>query len=211
MLTRAAGCAEARPSRALGCQQLPQGSSTHLRGLNVTQQALSVTQRALSVTQRALRVTQRALSVPQQALRIPRRALRVTQRALRIPPGGARACFCLLRSRLRLSTPPAALASRSSSRRCCSSRRASACTVRATPRATAVRCARIESSLWNRPPPLTELRLAKLIERCSDGVEDQGAEDVLWGRTSQEFNQVSFGKSRPTRAALPFSAPRLFG
>jgi hypothetical protein len=51
---------------------------------------------------------------------------------------------------------------------------------------------------------------AKLIERCSHGVEDQGAEEALWGMKKSRIDQVSFGKSRLTRAALPFSAPSLY-
>jgi hypothetical protein len=38
------------------------------------------------------------------------------------------------------------------------------------------------------------------MERCSDGVGDQGAEEALWG---MRVNQVSFGKERShVRAAL---------
>jgi hypothetical protein len=54
-------------------------------------------------------------------------------------------------------------------------------------------------------PPSGDLRHCQADERCSDGVEDQGAEDVLWGMKKSRIDQVSFGKSRLTRAALPFS------
>jgi len=38
---------------------------------------------------------------------------------------------------------------------------------------------------------------ARLIERCSDGVEDQGAEEALWGRMPRENGRVSFGSRLP--------------
>ena len=41
------------------------------------------------------------------------------------------------------------------------------------------------------------------MERYSDGGEDQGAEEALWGRRRKNHH-VSFGKSRLARAALPF-------
>ena len=46
------------------------------------------------------------------------------------------------------------------------------------------------------------------MERCSDGGEDQGAEEALWGRRRQKAKNhyVSFGKIRLARAALSFSA-----
>jgi len=37
--------------------------------------------------------------------------------------------------------------------------------------------------------------IAKLIERCSDGGEDQGAEEALWGNGESFF--VSFGSRLP--------------
>jgi len=53
-------------------------------------------------------------------------------------------------------------------------------------------------------PPLSSpaacLRTVQLIERCSAGVEDQGAEEVLWGQ--KENRHVSFWKPALVRAAL---------
>jgi hypothetical protein len=48
----------------------------------------------------------------------------------------------------------------------------------------------------------------KRMERCSDGVEDQGAEEALYG-ARRRISYISFGKSRLTRAARPFSAVSL--
>jgi hypothetical protein len=47
---------------------------------------------------------------------------------------------------------------------------------------------------------------AKLIERCSDGVEDRGAEEALWGQ--REKYHVSFGSRLPCER-LSFLAIRL--
>jgi hypothetical protein len=49
---------------------------------------------------------------------------------------------------------------------------------------------------------------AKLIERCSDGVEDQGAEDVLWGRRSQESTESVLERA-VSRERLFVSASRV--
>jgi len=46
---------------------------------------------------------------------------------------------------------------------------------------------------------------AKRWSAVSDGGEDQGAEEALWGRRRKNHH-VSFGKSRLARAALPFLA-----
>jgi len=45
------------------------------------------------------------------------------------------------------------------------------------------------------PQAPTTQDLAKLIERCSDGGEDQGAEEALWGNRESFF--VSFGSRLP--------------
>jgi hypothetical protein len=44
------------------------------------------------------------------------------------------------------------------------------------------------------------------MERCSDGGEDQGAEEAFMGQKKANNHDVSFGKSRLARVALPFSA-----
>jgi len=49
------------------------------------------------------------------------------------------------------------------------------------------------------PSPIQNFCLAKLMERCSDGVEDQGAEEALWGK--RELSR-QFWKPSPVRAAL---------
>jgi len=44
---------------------------------------------------------------------------------------------------------------------------------------------------------------AKLIERCRDGAEDQGAEEeALWGPSERIIKSVSFWKPSSVRAAL---------
>jgi hypothetical protein len=47
---------------------------------------------------------------------------------------------------------------------------------------------------------------AKLIERCSDCVEDQGAEAASWGRRSQEPTKSVLGRAASRERLLLFSA-----
>jgi hypothetical protein len=45
------------------------------------------------------------------------------------------------------------------------------------------------------------------MERCNDGVEDQGAEEALWGvQTSNNQSSQFWKEPSHERAALPFSA-----
>ena len=53
------------------------------------------------------------------------------------------------------------------------------------------------------------LGVAKLTERCSDGVGDQGAEEALWGIEKRESTTPVLGRRAASRASGPrFSAPR---
>ena len=52
------------------------------------------------------------------------------------------------------------------------------------------------------PAPSRTLPCAELIERCSDGVEDQGAEEALWGQeriVSSVLEAVSRASGSPFR------------
>jgi len=54
------------------------------------------------------------------------------------------------------------------------------------------------------PHSLPSAQLAKLIERCSDGGEDQGADEALWG-SRESFSSVLEAVSRVSGS--PFSSP----
>ena len=53
-----------------------------------------------------------------------------------------------------------------------------------------------------RHPRRSHRRTAKLKERCSEGVEDQEAEEASWGVCQERIVFVSIGKASPVRAAL---------